>query len=522
MRRHLSKSLLTSSLGVLSTVVALSCATYSDLNQRMRQDLDRANFDGALDEANGLLKVKKADQMPRKWKKDTGLAVLERATILHALGDYELSARDFAKAEEELEMLDIAADVGGNIARWVYSESSAKYTQPPSERLTLNAINLENYLMRGDLQGARVEAKRFTVMRNYLLDHDPEHAYGEFGSYMAGFVFEKLGNADEAMRYYDEALMGRDFATLREPIGRLSKNSSVHSERLDAYAAGAASDAPANDGEAKDGGTTNESAQDDASAEDGETSGDEASPENTDAPETDETQSSPEVQKPAVVALATAGDVAVGELLVVVKLGRVPYKVPQRIPIGAAIGIGAAYITGDTTLLEHGLMKFIVYPELVGAPHLFDEASVRIDGRPVGVELASHIGKQIIREYEELKPRIIGAALTRMIARAAVSGGIRAGGNARSQQTGDSGGALVGFLAALAVEGTLVALDKPDTRSWTTLPERVYISRTWLPAGKHTVRIETVGPIEGAKSIKEVEVEIPADGYAAIDFTTLR
>jgi tetratricopeptide (TPR) repeat protein len=517
MRRLSSKSLLTSTLGVVATAVALSCATYSDLNQRMRQDLDRANYDAALDEANGLLKVKKADQMPRKWKKDTGLAVLERATILHALGDYELSARDFAKAEEELELLDIAADVGGNIARWVYSESAAKYTQPPSERLALNAINLENYLMRGDLQGARVEAKRFTVMRNYLLDHDPDHAYGEFGSYMAGFVFEKLGNADEAMRYYDEALMGRDFATLREPIGRLSKRSSVHTERLDAYAAGAATDA------LDDEGAPEGEEEEDATTTKGEESSDEGeASEETVEPAEGEAEKDPKVQKPAVVALTAAGDVAVGELLVVVKLGRVPYKVPQRIPIGAAIGIGAAYITGDTTLLEHGMMKFIVYPELIGAPHLFDEANVQIDGRPVGVELASHLGKQIIREYEELKPRIIGAALTRMIARAAVSGGIRAGGDARSAQTGDSGGSLVGFLAALAVEGTLVALDKPDTRSWTTLPERVYISRTWLPAGKHKVRIETVGQVEGAKSIKEVEVDIPADGYAAIDFTTLR
>ena len=33
-----------------------------------------------------------------------------------------------------------------------------------------------------------------------------------------------------------------------------------------------------------------------------------------------------------------------GELLVVVKLGRVPYKVPIRIPIGAAIGIGSACV----------------------------------------------------------------------------------------------------------------------------------------------------------------------------------
>ena len=73
-----------------------------------------------------------------------------------------------------------------------------------------------------------------------------------------------------------------------------------------------------------------------------------------------------------------------------------------------------------------------------------------------------------------------------------------------------------------APPGTMVALDKPDTRSWTTMPDRVYIARTWLPAGKHHIKIATVGGVQGARSIKEVDVEIPADGFAAIDFTTLR
>ena len=529
MRSFFSSSIL-ASFGALATAVALSCATYSDKNELMRRDLDRANYDGALDEANAALKVKKAKQMPRKYKKDTGLALLERATILHALGDYELSARDFAKAEEELELLDIAKDAGGEIARWVYSESAAKYTQPPSERLALNAINLENYLMRGDLKGAKVEAKRFTVMRNYLLDHDPEHAYGEFGSYMAGFVFEKLGNADEAMRYYDEALMGRDFATLQELIARLSKKSSVHTERLDAYSAsgtahGVKKEAKKEEAEPdkeeaaedKAEGAESEAAQDAGAASDAETDEGAQTQESAEAGKDE-----PEVQKPGteVVALATAG--GTGELLVVVKLGRVPFKVPERIPIGAAIGIGAAYITGDTTLLEQGVLKFINYPELVRAPHFFDDARVEVDGRVVGSELASDLGKQIIREYEELKPRIIGAALTRMIARAATSAGIQAAGNAQSEKKENPTGALVGFLAALAVEGTMVALDKPDTRSWTTLPERVYIARTWLPAGTHKVKISTVGPVDGVRSTKELEVTIPDGGYAAVDFTTLR
>src|SRR5690606_13727211 len=136
-------------------------------------------------------------------------------------------------------------------------------------------------------------------------------------------------------------------------------------------------------------------------------------------------------------------------------------------------------------------------------------------------ELASNVGSEVVREFEELKPRIIGSALTRMITRAAASGGIQAAGNAAAQGS-ENGGAIaaLAFLGALAVEGTMVALDKPDTRSWTTLPARVYISRAMIPAGKHTIEIRTVG--SDALSQKTIEVDLKAGGFAAIDFTTLR
>lgn len=527
-------------VGLAGLSAALACATYTDKNRTMRARLDAADYDGAVDAANDVLKVRDEEKLPRKWKKDTGLALLERATVLHALGAYELSARDFQAAEQELELLDISVDAGGNIARWVYSESAAKYRTPPSERLALNAINLENYLIRGDLQGARVEAKRFTVMRDYLLDHDPEHAHGEFGSYMAGFVFEKLGARDEALRYYDEALQQRDFASLREPIARLSETpGGFSSERIDAYKATgrgsqttptpAPAPAPSGEREKPEGeGRSPQSppAPDDAIPGDGGDISGEAPAKEPDAKTPSDASVEGEAESdPQVVAImgpgATADDGST-EVLVVIKLGRVPHKEPVRIPIGAAIGLGAAYVTGDTTLLEQGMLKFIVYPELVASTDLYDGARVMIDGKEIGVELATDTGREVVREYEELKPRVIGAALSRMIARAAASAGMQAAGSAAASKNSENSG-LVGalfFLGALAAEGTLVALDKPDTRSWTTLPSRVYIARARVPAGSHKVVITTEGP--GSPLRKEVDVQIEPGGFAAIDFTTLR
>jgi hypothetical protein len=139
-----------------------------------------------------------------------------------------------------------------------------------------------------------------------------------------------------------------------------------------------------------------------------------------------------------------------------------------------------------------------------------------LDGKPANIELVTDLTSEIVREYEELKPKIIGAALTRMIARAAAAEGARAAG----RQAEGGAGALVGFLAAAAVEGTLVALDKPDTRSWTTLPAQVYIARAEVLPGAHRVIVTVSGP-RGSQT-HTTDVKVPAGGFVVLDVTTLR
>jgi hypothetical protein len=200
------------------------------------------------------------------------------------------------------------------------------------------------------------------------------------------------------------------------------------------------------------------------------------------------------------------------EILVVTKVGRVPYKVPERIPIGLAVGLAGTFITGDTAILERSAFKVVVYPELVPSGSLFDMAAVRIDGAVMAVDRAADHTTAIVREYEQLKPKIIGSAITRLIARAAVSEGARAAGN--------QSGSVVGVLAALAVEGTLVALDKPDTRSWTSLPGQVYVARAAVPAGAHSVEVTASGP--GGREVRTIPVQVPESGFVVVDVTTLR
>ena len=483
--------------------VSLSCATYSDKTEAAHRALRSADYEGSIAQFNKILKVRSAEAFPSKWKKNYELVVLERAMVLQAMGQFAVSAENFQTAEKKLEFLDLARDGAGKIGKYIYSDSATKYKTTPTEKLSLNALNMINYLARGDLSGAKVEAKRFTTMRKYFSDYDPEHEHGAFGSYLAGFVYERLGQPDAALRYYEEALGERDFGSLAAPIVRLAEAGSYRGERIKDYLPSdptpPAPSAPVETPTAPA-----------------------ATPTTDDAPVT-----TAPVQRPdpstALLATVPTGPVAQWntaaglptEILVIAKTGRVPYKIPKRIPIGAAVGLAGAYITGDTTLLEHGMFKVLTYPELVSAQNLFVAADLRVDGTVVPLEEATDIGQEVTAEFDELRPKIIGAALTRMIVRAAAAEGARAAGR---QAEGAAG--LVGFLAAAAVEGTLVALDKPDTRSWATLPDRVFVGRLVVPPGQHEVELTAYGP--GGKEHHRVQVDIPAGGFVVVDVTTLR
>jgi hypothetical protein len=412
------------------------------------------SYDGALETLNKALRVDRRSEIPGRFRSQTALLLLDRGMISQAQGEFLAAARDLEAADERLEYLDISADAAGTIGKYVYSDSSTKYVASPVEKLTLNSLNMLNRLAIRDLSGARVEAKRYTVMRDYLSESGPAAVRGTLGAYLAGFVFERLGETNTALRYYDEALAGGDLVTLAPAVARLAARDSFRGENLEAFL-----------------------------------------------------RAHPETLS---VAPRTAT-----EILTVVSLGRAPIKVPERMPIGAAIGLAGTYITGDLSVLGYTATKVLVYPVLVSQGGTFSGANVAIDGRPTTVETATDIGAELRAEYEEMKPKILGSAISRMIVRAAAAEGARVAG----EQAGGDAGSILGWIAALLTEATLVAFDKPDTRSWTLLPDRVLVSRTTVAPGRHKVDVDLLGI---GSERRTFDVELSEGGFAAVVVTPLR
>jgi uncharacterized protein len=409
---------------VCCAAIATGCATYSDKLRAAHEAADRGDWPAAEAQINSMIGVASRDELPETWNSERSLGVLERSVVLLAQGAWRESSRDLSAAESELELIDLKLDTIGKIGTYVYSDSAEEYRASPVELTAVNVVNMLAYLAASDLDGAAVEARRYQVIQDYLDTLGTELPRGRLGSYLAGFTFERLGEADRALRYYEDVAIERKLASLDAPVSRRARP------------------APG------------------------------------------------------------------PEVLVVLAAGRAPYKVPKRIPIGAAVGIAGTFITGDPRVLQHSVFKVVVYPELEPVPSDVRGGRVRIGDRVIEAELVSDVAAEIAKEYESIKPRIIGAALSRMIARAAISEGAMAAG----KQAGGAGEAL-GILAGLGAELALVSLDKPDTRSWTFLPGRVWIARVPVAPGAHEVVVEVDGSAAGARRIP---IDVAPGGYTVV------
>jgi len=432
------------------------CATYTDRVGRTHRAVDGGDYEAGIRELNDVLGVGSYEQMPDEWTAHRPLAVLERAVLLQTIGQHKYSARDLSAAETELDYLDLSADTLGKMGEYVYSDSAEKYKAQPTERLAINAFNMLNYLALGDLEGASVEARRFTVTRDYLQSLD-RTTHGAVGSYLAGFVFEILGEPDRALRYYEEALDAGDIQACREPILRLSRVSDYRGPRLKEYLE-----------------RVPPSISDEADEQ----------------PSNDETD---------------------GDILIVFGLGRVSYKVPKRIPVGAAIGYAGVPVTADPEILAYTVLKVFVYPEMVARDNAVTNAGVSLDGGNVPVELLTDLDAEIVREYEAIKPKIMAAAVTRMIARAVAAEGAR-------RLPGESK-EFTRMFAALATEAALLGMDKPDTRSWTFLPAKAYVCRARVRPGPHEIRVTLSGRTQEMRTIR---TDVPPGGFSVIVLTEPR
>jgi uncharacterized protein len=353
---------------LMLALIAAGCAGHADRTKSARSALDAGRPRDALAALNEQLDVDSAKEVPDTIEDDHILFILDRSIVLQELEMYALSSRDLELADKRIEVLDFSRGSLDDISKYMFSDDAGPYQAPAYEKLLINTMNMVNYLARGDLNGARVEARRFTVMQRFISEHESHgKSLSGPGSYLSGFVFEHSNQPGEALRYYDEALQYGTFESLTEPVRRLSQRDPYASPRLRALL----EKSPPMDGSQAD----------------------------------------------------------FGEVLVVVNYGRVPAKVAKRVPIGLALTLASTYMSpADRSkanyLAGQGLVTWVNYPTLGkpsnewGAPEFFvDSTQLPLEGM-LAVDLEAQ------RAWKEAEGAVIASAITRLLTRRAAGGGV--------------------------------------------------------------------------------------------------
>ncbi len=333
----------------------------------MRTALDVGAPHEAIAALNDELEVSSSSDLPKKLEGDNALLLLDRGSIQQSVTHFDLSKRDLEASDKAIDMLDLAHNAGDTIGEYVFSGSSGRYRAPPYEKLLINTLNMVNYLETRDLNGARVEARRLAVVEKYFRDDlgEGDNPTLGLGSLLAGFAFEKSGEADEALRFYDEALPLVGPEPLMRSVRRLAAQSSYRSPRLRALL-----DEPA-------------------------------------APDDD------------------AGDVLL--ILGYGRVPhKVAERIPIGLALTYfSSALSPADRAGANRLAAQGLVTWINFPTLAPGRGTYEVPACAVDGAPVALREAVDLEREVRTQWKKIEGKIVVSAITRMVARFAVGEGIQ-------------------------------------------------------------------------------------------------
>lgn len=176
---------------ILIGSLAVGCATYRTGLEPVLERLTKGDPSRAL------------EALERSPRETDALYLLERATLLRAVGRLDESSRTFDDADRIAEDL-YTRSLSNEAASLVTSDRVRPYRPASYERLLARFFQARNYADIGDREGALVEARRI----ERLLDELQDAAGGQVHPFVpaayatAGLLHEAAGRGDDALRLY--------------------------------------------------------------------------------------------------------------------------------------------------------------------------------------------------------------------------------------------------------------------------------------------------------------------------------
>ena len=453
---------------MLALLFTTGCSTYTDHTRDAQRSIAAGDIERGIGYLNYHLEVEGLDEQPAELSDEKTLFLLERATLLQALGNYKSASRDMIVVDDRMEWVDIQSQNTDAILQFVYSDDTGDYRAPAHERLLLNTMNMINFLADGNGSGARVEARRFDVLQRFFLDDESRAIIPDIlglGNYLAGAAFEASRQYDSAVRFYTTAYA---YGTWPE----------TDDERLldllsmTGYRGGGL-------GEMRD--------QLDSVFEQL------------------EHHSRPDRQ-------SYRDKHQTGDALFIIQTGMVPYRQAERIGIERAlqrshrspyvhIHINAQTNEEALKLISMGVLNWLNVASLTdaGLPPRRSSVVLTTDGRALRLENPIDLASQVEESWEAIANTALAAGISRAVVRAGVGQGTRKATEAAARQSESLQGvsSLIGWLVGTSLQASLAAADTPDTRSWVSLPADIHLVRTQLPEGEQQVDLRVNGRHDG-------------------------
>jgi len=418
-------------------VVAAGCVMFASYPRRMasvRRQFVSGRAGSAADEV----------MRGRGLGRDPLCQLLERGMMLHGAGRYGPSSRAFLDAERVIGEFDdravvSARDTVSNVMTLVVNEKAVPYRGEGFERVLLNSYLALNYLMVGDLTGARVE-----VRKAYQRQQDEARRHERALDAARSRAASSSIDLDRGMRE-----VRREYASSSRAAARV-KN--AYQNAFTYYISSVVYEL---------GGEINDAYIDCKHAI-------ELRPDAT-CVRRDLVRYAERLgfRDELAVWRKRFGDMDVppeahGSVLIVFEQGMMPAKEEVKLPIPTEFGIL--------------FMAFPAYRVRAGQGPAMD---VSLDGTLIGrTQIMADIEGMAVRNLDDKLPVLFVKQMVRTTAK----------GVAAKQVYDEDRGAGI----ALSTLGTLVS-EQADLRGWITLPRDIQVSRMWVRPGCRSVALDVAG-----------------------------
>lgn len=423
--------------------------------------------------------AKKAETLKSGYgEKNALLYFLDRGMLLHFAGDYAESNLAFETAKKIAHDL-FTKSVTAHLSTFLVNDLMTPYCGEDFERALIHLFSAVNYALLGQGEDALVECRQLDSFFRALPFDGQRNAYQDdaFARYLAGLLYEEQGATNDAYVSYVKALNAYDdyatFYKTRRPPG-LAEDALRTAQRL------GFSDKAA-DIQKKWGPV---SVPDDAFPPD------------------------------------------MGEVIVLHYSGLGPEKVDSFFEI--SLYNGWPYVekmdakSQDETSVEQARAVFrsiaadkmirVAFPKYRRSPSKIAATEAHSATSTWRAELVEDVGAIAVRNLDDRINRIRGRAIARAVIKFLLTQNISKEAEKNSNET-------VGFLVRAILQAASAATEVADKRTWRTLPDRIYMARLSLPAGRHDLKLrflDAEGATVESREIKNVAVAAQRKSFVMI------